>query len=97
MKKQRRAVLHRLKKQGTAQVGAIQRLKIAKRLQSVKLLSSTVPEKSERWTELARHERHFGIFHPFSRKSSKKLKKEILWRFFSKKSLTMLKNERGDS
>ena len=44
--------------------------KVAKGLQSVKVFSSTVPQKPKRSTELAHQRGHFEIFHPSCRKSS---------------------------
>ena len=53
--------------------------KIAKLLQSVKVLSSTASEKPKRWIELARQGGHFEIFYLFCRESSK-IKGMTLWR-----------------
>ena len=58
-------------KPGTAQVGAIS--KAQKQQKDFQVFSSTVPKKPKSWTELAHQRRHFEIFHPFCRKSSKKV------------------------
>ena len=69
------------------------RLKIAKRLQSVKVFSSTVPKS---WTDLARQGGPFEIFHSFCRKSSKKLKGDPLVIYIFLKSHNAEKTQRED-
>ena len=58
--------------------------KMAKGLQSVKVFSTTAPKKLKSWTELVRQWGGFEIFHPFCRKSSKKLKGGPFGDFFCK-------------
>ena len=81
-------------KPGTAQVGAIS--KAQKQQKDFQVFSSTVPEKPKSWTELAHQRRHFEIFHPFCRKSSKKLKEGHFWWKKNLKSHNAEKTERGD-
>ena len=85
----------RANKPGTAQVGAIS--KAQKQQKDFQVFSSTVPEKPKSWTELAHQRRHFEIFHPLCRKSSKKIEGGALLVKKIEKSLTMPKKLKGET
>ena len=68
------------------------RLQNSKRTQSVKVFSSTVPEKPKSSIEFAHQRGHSEIFHLFCRKSSKKIEGGFFGEFFSKKKSHRIEN-----